>query len=215
MKRIISTVSAGLLLLIGISFTAFAVPAKPTPVQVMQPDGTTITIQVHGDEFLNWTTSGGRLVTKGADGFYYYGDFNADGSVVPTTSRVSTSASSFAFSSDNNVTPPAAAIMAAQVKKEAFNKALASGINTKGDFKALVLLIEFKDLQFTVDNPVQAFTNLLNEKGYNKNGATGSAYDYYNENSNGVFNPSIDLLRYNGGILYGGRPYGRCESYPC
>ncbi|MDD6103491.1 MAG: M6 family metalloprotease domain-containing protein [Bacteroidales bacterium] len=193
MKRIISTVSAGLLLLIGISFTAFAVPAKPTPVQVMQPDGTTITIQMHGDEFLNWTTSGGRLVTKGADGFYYYGDFNADGSVVPTTSRVSTSASSFAFSSDNNVTPPAAAIMAAQAKKQAFNKSLASGINTQGDFKALVLLIEFKDLQFTVDNPVQTFTNLLNEKGYNKNGATGSAYDYYNENSNGVFNPQFDV----------------------
>lgn len=47
----------------------YAVKAYPWPVQVTQPDGSVITIQKHGDEFLHWTTSGGRLVTQGKDGF--------------------------------------------------------------------------------------------------------------------------------------------------
>ena len=43
---------------------AYAVKAYPYPIKVTQPDGSTITIQVHGDEFLNWTTAGNRLVEK-------------------------------------------------------------------------------------------------------------------------------------------------------
>ncbi|MFA6325962.1 MAG: hypothetical protein WCX21_02280, partial [Bacteroidales bacterium] len=72
-----------LFILILISLTperTFAVAASPYPVQVVQPDGSTITIRIHGDEFLNWATCGDRLVSRGSDGFFYYADFKADGS---------------------------------------------------------------------------------------------------------------------------------------
>lgn len=45
-----------------------------------------------------------------------------------------------------------------------------------------VLLVEFEDVKFTVENPKAAFSNMLNLPGYGANGATGSAADYFNEN---------------------------------
>ena len=36
---------------------ARAVPADPTPGQVTQPDGTKLTVVLHGDEFFNYLTT--------------------------------------------------------------------------------------------------------------------------------------------------------------
>ena len=47
----------------------------------------------------------------------------------------------------------------------------------------LVVLVEFADLSFKIASPRQAFSDMLNEAGYSANGATGSARDYYYENS--------------------------------
>jgi len=63
-----------------------------------------------------------------------------------------------------------------------------------GNKRFLVMLIEFADLQFTVSNPNQTFSNLLNQEGYSANGASGSAADYYRQNSNGRFNPTFDVV---------------------
>lgn len=52
MKRKLFLLVAGLLCL-----AARAVPADPTPMQVLQPDGTTLTVQLHGDEFLHFVTT--------------------------------------------------------------------------------------------------------------------------------------------------------------
>ena len=62
------------------------------------------------------------------------------------------------------------------------------------EFHSLVILVQFADAPFTVSNPQQAFDQLLNEEGYSGNNATGSARDYYKENSNGRFNPHFDVV---------------------
>ncbi len=49
-----------------------------------------------------------------------------------------------------------------------------------------VLLVEFEDVKFTVENPRSAFGNMLNRTGYSTNGATGSAADYLNANFKGI-----------------------------
>ena len=38
-------------------FTAMAVPAHKGKVSVKQPDGSTVTIRLHGDEYMSFTTT--------------------------------------------------------------------------------------------------------------------------------------------------------------
>lgn len=173
---------------------AYAVRAYPYPITITQPDGTTLTIQIHGDEFLNWTTAGGRLVEQGPDGFYYYASFNSDGTKSLSKTRVSTNSIAYSFSkeSSNSIRPPQAAIAAAQAKRQSVAR-IGNPDLAVGEHRFLVLLIEFSDLDFTIDNPQESFSRLLNEEGYSDNGATGSSYDYYYENSGGAFDPSFDV----------------------
>lgn len=197
------TILRAALTMLALAFAAIpalAVKAIPHPVKVTQPDGTTLTIQVHGDEFLHWTTAGGALVSKGPDGFYYYAEFNNDGSVTRTANRVS---SSFAMPTGiSTVTPPPAAIAAAMIRRQAADAIRTGNGLGMGSNHFLVLLIEFSDLEFTVDNPNEAFSRLLNEPGYSDNGGTGSAADYYTDNSSGLFTPVYDVygpIKVNGG----------------
>lgn len=78
--------------------------------------------------------------------------------------------------------------------------ALADGITSKYDQRLLngsrhipVILVEFSDVKFTVSNPAQAFDDLFNKSGYSDNDATGSARDYWIENSGGKFTPTFDI----------------------
>ena len=58
-----------LLLLTALSLSA--VPARPGRLTFVQPDGSTIVLSRHGDEWGHWLTDAqGRTVVKGADGYY-------------------------------------------------------------------------------------------------------------------------------------------------
>lgn len=64
-----------------------------------------------------------------------------------------------------------------------------------------VVLVQFSDVHFSVSNPRQAFSDLLNQEGYSANGGTGSVHDYYWENSMQTFNAQFDVYgpyTYNG-----------------
>ena len=72
MKRIIFTI-----LFSAMIFTdyCFAVPARRTPVAVPLPDGTTLTVQLWGDEFAHYYTSADHyLLLKAPDGYFYYAE---------------------------------------------------------------------------------------------------------------------------------------------
>ena len=57
-----------------------AVPAWHGLQQVLQPDGSTLTIQLHGDEYLNYaTTADGYTIIKNAQGYYVYAKQQPDG----------------------------------------------------------------------------------------------------------------------------------------
>lgn len=81
MKRIL------LLLLAATLFTASgnAIPAYPKPVTITQPDGSTLTIVLHGDEFFNYTstTDGYTLMHNEITGAWEYAVKNTDGSLRP------------------------------------------------------------------------------------------------------------------------------------
>lgn len=68
-----------------IAASVSAVPARPTKMQVKQPDGTTITIMVRGDENFHFIcTEDGMPLVKTEGGAYCYASLDADGRIVAT-----------------------------------------------------------------------------------------------------------------------------------
>lgn len=62
-----------------------------------------------------------------------------------------------------------------------------------GKQKALVLLVEFSDVKFTLSNPHDYFSRMLGERGFADYGATGCAEEYFEESSGGAFQPEFVL----------------------
>ena len=146
-----------------------AIPARPGRLTLVQPDGTKIVVTLHGDEFGHWTTDlSGRLLRQDADGFYRV-DTETD---LPSLQRRA---------------------MERRSNARRVRSARAQEHIAIGQKHFLVILVAFKDLGFKVSNPQQAFTNLLNESGYSLNGGTGSARDFYYDNSHGLFEPIFDV----------------------
>ena len=158
-------------LLAGFQFLN-AIPAYPGKIEYVQPDGTKIVLRQHGDEFAHWTTdAAGRLVTLSADGYYR----PAQDITVAQIVRAG------------------AARREAARQLRAARRASSSPIAI-GKKHFLVILVEFSNKQFSTSaDPNAAFTALLNEPGYSVNGGTGSARDFYYDNSHGVFEPVFDV----------------------
>lgn len=170
MKTIKTALSA---LAVLISLEAVAIPAKPGAFKYIQPDGSVIMLERHGDEFFHWTTLAGtdRVVVCGEDGFWKEGSLDMN------------------------------AMQAASEKRKAANiyrrsiapRTHTDNVMTHGERHIPVFLINFSDKAFVTDSPVEKFSNLLNQKGYSYNGGTGSVQDFYVDNSNGAFTPVFDV----------------------
>lgn len=63
----------------------------------------------------------------------------------------------------------------------------------KGDQKGLVILVEYSNLNFTIEDPLDYFSRMLNEPGFSDLNGTGSARDWFIENSKGLFLPEFDV----------------------
>ncbi len=161
---------ASILIILAFSLSLMAKPARPGFFPYTQPDGSTVLIQQHGDEWGHWTTNkAGQVVRMDEDGFYRV--------VEGVTADI--------------------AAQAASIRRRA-RRQMASASRSKapialGQKHFLLVMVEFSDLSFKIDNPGQTFSDMLNQPGYSANGADGSARDYYYENSHGVFEPIFDV----------------------
>ena len=150
-----------------------AIPARPGKFTATQPDGTRLVLQRHGDECGHWfTNASGQMVRQDEDGFY----------------RVVSPADAAAFrqqaSEHRNIRQRARAQHAARARQNP----------VVGQRHFLVILVEFSDLSFQEGNDSLAFVDQMNLPGYSRNGATGSARDFYYDNSDGRFEPIFDVF---------------------
>lgn len=191
-------------------YIAEAVPAYPNPIKKTQADGTTITIQLHGDEFFNYTTtSDGYNIVEGEDGIYYYAQLSG-GELFPTKVRAKDPAKRVAEDRAvlHTITRGVPASVAATAKMNAVSllpeptaqqlraAELRDEKTRSGEkFKSLIILVNFSNKAFTVPSPNKAFSDMLNVEGYtNRYGAMASARDYYYDNSNGRFDPDFVVV---------------------
>ena len=166
MKKILIIVA----LLLVANLQLGAIPAYRGLVPYTLPDGSVIQIRMHGDEFFNWVTdASGRVIELGEDGYYY-------------------PVSQYTLQSRRRIgAQRRAAVNAARAARAQSGEAPIA----IGQKHFLVILVEFKDIHFTYS--ASDFSNMLNQNGYNVNGGTGSARDFYYENSGGLFEPIFDV----------------------
>ena len=199
--------------------TAMAIPAKQGIYTHRQSDGTVITYEVFGDEFNNYTLADGLYtIVQDESGDFCYaltknGHMVSSGVKVRPTSRLSAREKEIAqqsigvrntaynplFNRDQH-SPETMMMRAAEQMKAAaapHEEALRLGGwggEVKGNRNLLVILVEYSDIKFSIDNVQQRFTNMLNSEGYSDNGATGSAKDFFKASSSNKFVPTFDVV---------------------
>lgn len=212
MKKITLT----LLLVVTSLATALAIPAKPGAVTFTQSDGTVITLETFGDEFMHYTLMDNTytVVQKSDRDFYFAtrkdGVLTASSVKARPVSKLSAEERKVANKSvglrpDLNTTIGRHPVCASDLvisraaesvtTRASVDQALKLGRwggARKGKMKGLAILVEYADVPFQNTATANAdFTEMLNSQGYSKNGATGSARDYFVANSNGQFDPEF------------------------
>jgi M6 family metalloprotease domain len=194
--------------LFGIINRLMAIPAYPHPIRVQQPDGTYVTIRLHGDEYLNFTTTlDDYTVVKNDKGYFVYADYH-QGNLIPT-SMVAHDIDSRSSSEINFVAgitkhlQPTMTISNRERRNAAMNSRRQALESTPFDythFRGLVVLVEFKDRSFSRDDYPQIVNDMLNcenYRGYDNSPCgqfTGSVRDYFYDNSFGLFSPQFDVV---------------------
>ncbi|MCM1035453.1 MAG: M6 family metalloprotease domain-containing protein [Paludibacter sp.] len=85
------------------------------------------------------------------------------------------------------------AIARKAVKAAKMPQAVQASFPLQGKVRSVAILVNFTDVPFVTPNANQAFSDLLNKTGYDVNGGTGSARDYFLASSNGQFDPQFDV----------------------
>ena len=160
------------LLLVGclMTVTAEAARAKTEWKTYVQSDGSTLTLTLAGDEY-----------------FSYYQDIAGNKYSLDETG---------AFHRLSSTETRQA------TKRRAVNANLLNGhINWDANhvYRQLVILVDFENCSFGMDDPLTFYRRMFNEKGYNYRDGAGCAADYFRDQSGGLFNIQFDVYGpYNG-----------------
>ena len=167
----------------------FAVPAKPGVLRHRQPDGTLVEFVIRGDEFghLMMTTDGCALCWDEPARTLRYACYDASGRKHDTGVAVGASGEDAVRAASRMI--PVRQIRRAAARRRAmsqlsFPHPLTRSESDVPQTRVIVLLAQFQDLAFQFGREV--FVSLLNQEGYNYQGATGSAMDYFNAQFRGT-----------------------------
>ncbi len=180
----------------------FAVPARPVSAQIVQPDGTVITIRIEGDEFCHYrVTDDGIPVVRGEDGFFRYAEISSRGiavagKVIARDADARTVADKAYLASLAEQQVSKQLVQRVSPRKQEFQRRLknAQSKSATGEVHGLVLLVQFKDKKFSSVGTQEAFDEMMNKEGYDYNGTLGSARDYFIDQSYGQFQPIFDVV---------------------
>lgn len=193
-----------ILCLCSYAIHTFAAPALRDSILVMQPDGSSLYIYLHGDEFGHIrTTTDGYALKSDANGFLRYATQDADGVLSINNAPIAHNINQRSTGDVNFLKTAPKAKIKEYFKTKSNPSRAAAGINTRssdikignfptvGKVKGLIILAEFADNSFKLNHDFHQ--RLMNEEGFSDNGTTGSARDYFVTQSMGVFDPTFDV----------------------
>ena len=200
------------------TITTWAAKAQSIPVLVKQADGTTITVILQGDEHINWYIAlDGTLLVQGSDNNYYVGRVANNGHLTATKQLAHEPA--FRSQTERSLIQKqdkerfysyvrSVAVQSENAYKESPMTRISIGASSDGvayfphtgSPKALVILAEFADTLFTIQNTKQVFTNYLMNEGHFTETAYGQNMNYkgvrgyFKDCSYGQFTPAFDVV---------------------
>ena len=186
--------------------TVYAVPAKPGLLNVTQADGSTLPVRLMGDERSHFYLSEDGYLLSNDNDTYYYADVDTSGAVVRSNIRAARKELRDGVARDYlrrvdmervyKAFEERAGRVSAGRKSPMRGPGLFPGTHfpSKGHQKAIVILVEYKDVKMSLDDAHGYFDRMLNERGFSDYGGTGSAVDFFEESSLGQFCPQFDVF---------------------
>ena len=177
-----------------------AVPARRKPITVTQPDGTTVTVQLCGDEYHHfYMTQEGEAVTCGEDGYFYYTTLDAYNTPVASAIRLGAAKSHYidnvaVLKRHGELNGEMRMLKSRRIasRRAPMSKSADKTVSAS-EIKGLVLLVNFKDKSFVT--PQATIDDMMNKEGYTDSyGSIGSARDYFKAQSYGQFVPDFDVV---------------------
>ncbi len=189
---------------------AMAIPAHPGTATVRQPDGTTLTIRLIGDEYLHYnTTADGYTILQQADGAYVYAERLSDGQLAATTrvahdeGQRTADERQWLLQTPRRLQPQMSSNMARARQSELDRRAQArnrASLYDYNNFRGLIVLVQYNDRSFSrsdIKDVIDGMVNTPDYKGYDNSRVgrfTGSVRDYFYDNSAGMFSPEFDIV---------------------
>jgi M6 family metalloprotease domain len=208
MKKIAKAVATTILTLLTLS-PLCGVPARKGTFLVTQPDGTTFMAKLRGDEYSRLlTTEDGCALVKASDGFYQYAYFNPDGTSVCSGYRAGDSNTpALVMIESRNIPFKALRALSQETRASMARKRLplremltssSAKAQTRTDTKkpkhCIVIPVQFPDLKFESESTRKDdFNNLLNQKGYSRDGATGCVQEYFTDQLGHIYDFSFTV----------------------
>ncbi len=191
----------------------FAVPADGVPRNVVQTDGTILTLRQCGDEHYHYMiTNDGLVVQENVKGGYYYAIFHA-GRLL-TSSVLAHNPDERKRSEqlyvgkrleqrldadilDSLKTYHGYAMQSAnerRLKQTISRRSLGEPTQYIGEKKGLVILVEFPNLSMKSQTANADHLRMFNEVGYSDYNHVGSVHDYFFDQSYGKFDLTFDVI---------------------
>ena len=201
MKRFLSIMMCAMM-----AIATHAVPAMKFVRQVQQPDGTTLSITLVGDEFLGfYTTTDGVPVMQNAQGAYVYAR-QMQGIFQPTATlahdAMQRNAAEQAEAAYIKAMPIVASERARQIQEESNARRMqrAPGgpnkVGTSGKFtgnkRGIIILVNYTDTK--MKHTREEFDAQMNQKDYNGGYHIGSLSDYFYDQSYGQLQIDFDVV---------------------
>lgn len=202
-----------LMLTILMSINAWGAKAFPGPYTFTQPDGTKLSVTLHGDEYFHYyTTLDGVILVREGDTFYI-AEISDDGGIKATNVL----AHNNGVRSSTEITliqkQDKEKLLSGNTIKKAIRKVPVSTnvippyTPHTGSPNIVVILAQFQDVKFTVNKPVNAFDNIFNAstltdygnhdsycKENNYKGNIGSVRRYFKMMSTNEFTPNFRIV---------------------
>ena len=202
MKRLIICTLLSLLTAVSIQ----AARALSIPFEVTQPDGTTLTIILYGDEYCNWlTTSDGTMLVENNKAYYVAAI--GDNGELKATKQLAHNANLRPATEEQLCLQQQARQALFFSKAEQMVQAGRRAQIDVGEYpyfphmnepKTLVILANFSDLSFVTENAHDTFNQLCNAetlpKYSEKYNNLCSVRRYFQQCSHGNFNPQLDVI---------------------
>lgn len=216
-----------LILLLWITASRLAaIPADPRPRTYTQPDGTTVTLVMRGDEsFHYYATTDGIPVVRTDDGAFHFalmaeGRLKSSGRLARNIEMRTTADQAFIEANRDLTLGSISSVWNERLQSRntlvtSRSPRRAPGVQRAsyiGKKRGLCILVQFKDRPFSANGTQEEFNDMFNKAGYNRNGHIGSVHDYFLDQSYGQFDMEFDVvgpiqLKYN--MSY----YGSNDSY--